>query len=288
LQPVNMTSAFPATVFPEMPDLLPGRGAYNRLTHRLLMDMTWRLFGEVFNQVRTGVLGLPRETRPFYELINLPFPIVYGYSRHVIPKPADWGDHIRISGYWFLDDNDWQPPADLVDFLDNGAKPVYVGFGSMTNRDAERLTDITLSAIQRSGQRAVLLSGWAGIGNSDLPDTIHKIDYAPHGWLFPRVAAAAHHGGAGTTAAGLRAGLSSVLVPHFADQPFWARRVVRLGAGPRFIPQKQLTAENLAYALHVAATNQPMRHRAAALGEKIRAEDGVGNAVRYIQRVLGK
>jgi UDP:flavonoid glycosyltransferase YjiC (YdhE family) len=132
----------------------------------------------------------------------------------------------------------------------------------------------------------VLLSGWAGIGNSDLPDDVYKLDYAPHSWLFQQVAAVAHHGGAGTAAAGLRAGLPSVLVPHFADQPFWARRVVKLGVGPRFIPQKQLTANNLAYALHVAATNHPMQQRAAALGERIRAEDGVGNAVQYIQRVL--
>ena len=156
----------------------------------------------------------------------------------------------------------------------------------MTNRDSEQLTDLTLAAIRRSGQRAVLLSGWAGIGDSDLPDEIYKLNYVPHRWLFPRVAAVAHHGGAGTTAAGLRAGLPSVLVPHFADQPFWARRVMKLGVGPRFIPQKQLSVASLAYALHVAVTNVPMQQRAAVLGEQIRAEDGVGNAVRYIERTL--
>ncbi len=156
----------------------------------------------------------------------------------------------------------------------------------MTNRDAEAETRLMLEAVRQSGQRAVLLSGWAGIGQGDLPETVFKLDYAPHSWLFPRMAAVVHHGGAGTTAAGLRAGAPSILVPHFADQPFWGRRVRALGVGPDFIPQKQLTAEKLARAIQIAVSDEAMRARAAALGEAIRAEDGVGDAVRWINAII--
>ena len=288
LQPVSTTSAFPAALFPSLPRTFPLQGRYNRLTHYLMLEMLWRFFKEPFHHLRTTVLGLPPETRSFHHTLNNPYPVVYGYSRHVIPKPADWGERLRVSGYWFLDDAVWEPSSTLQAFLDSGPKPVYVGFGSMTNRDVEATTHLMLRAIEKSGQRAVLLSGWAGIGNSDLPDSIFKLDYAPHSWLLPRVAAVVHHGGAGTTAAGLRAGVPSVLVPHFADQPFWGRRVNALGVGPRFIPRKQLTVDHLAYAIHVAATHRPMQRRAAALGEKIRAEDGVHSAVQFIERVLEK
>lgn len=286
LQPVSRTGNFPSIMFPDLPEGLLLRRRYNQLSHDAGMEMTWRLFGDAFNHVRTGLLSLPPQTISFRHTINDPYPLIYGFSPHVIPKPPEWGDQISLGGYWFLDDADWQPSDALQSFLDAGEPPVYLGFGSMTNRDSERLTDTVLAAVKKSGQRAVLLSGWAGIGSRDLPDTIFRLEYAPHGWLFPRMAAVVHHGGAGTTAAGLRAGVPSVIVPHFADQPFWGRRVAALGVGPQPIQRAHLTADRLAYAIHVAATNTAMRQRAAVLGEKIRAEDGVGNAVRRIEQIL--
>ncbi len=288
LQPVHPTREFPGIMFPSLPASLPVQTAYNQFTHYLGLDLNWWLFKSSFNAMRTQALGLAPEQTPFRVQMSRPYPVIHGYSQHVVPRPADWGEHLKVSGYWFLDDDDWQPPQDLLDFLADGPKPIYLGFGSMTNRDAEKLTGIMLDAVQKSGERAVLLSGWAGIGNRDLPDTIYKIDYAPHSWLFPHMAAVVHHGGAGTTAAGLRAGVPSVLIPHFADQPFWGRRVCALRVGPDFIPQQQLTVDRLAYALHVAATNTNMRQRAAALGEKIHTEDGVGNAVRYVEATIKK
>lgn len=288
LQPVSLTAAFPGIIFPQLPDSLPLQRQYNHLTHTLMMEMTWRLFRGPLNNLRRSGLGLPPEKRPFRQTINDPYPVVYGFSRHVIPKPADWGDHLHISGFWFLDDAAWEPSQALCDFLDAGPAPVYVGFGSMTNRDVEATTHLVIEAIRKSGQRAVLLSGWAGIGSSDLPDAIFRLEYAPHGWLFPRMAAVVHHGGAGTTAAGLRAGVPSLLVPHFADQPFWGRRLNALGVGPGFIPRKQLTLDNLAAAIRLAATDEAMRQRAASLGEKIRAEDGVASAVQFIEQVVEK
>jgi sterol 3beta-glucosyltransferase len=212
-----------------------------------------------------------------------------GYSPHVVPHPADWPAHFHTTGYWFLDEEErWQPPAGLVDFLAAGEPPVSIGFGSMTGRDPRRLTEIVAGAVAQSGLRAVLLSGWAGLGELALPDTIYCLPGAPHSWLFPRVAAVVHHGGAGTTAAGLRAGVPSLIIPHFADQPFWGRRVHALGAGPQPIPRPKLTVDNLAAALRELVAGTGLRRQAHALARKIAQEDGVATAVHLLdQRLSG-
>ena len=284
LWPMNPTRAFGTITMPAVPAWLPGQGALHLLTHDLNMRLSWSLFGEPLNQVRADLLGLPPIPQPWHRSIHLPFPVVYGYSEHVIPRPADWRDNIQIAGYWFLDPApDWQPDPDLIACLEAGPSPVYVGFGSMPTRDPEQAAAIVLGALRKAGQRGVLLSGWAGLSPSDLPDGVIMVHDVPPSWLFPRMAAVVHHGGAGTTAAGLRAGVPSLALPFFADQPFWGRRVQALGVGPAPIPRKKVEVDNLAYALRRMVTHQPMRDRAAALGALIQAEDGVGNAVRMIQ-----
>jgi UDP:flavonoid glycosyltransferase YjiC (YdhE family) len=167
-----------------------------------------------------------------------------------------------------------------------GDKPVYIGFGSMRERKPEETTHLLLEAIKRTGKRAILLSGWAGIGTSSLPDDVFLLKYAPHGWLFPRMAAVVHHGGAGTTAAVLRAGVPSVVVPMMSDQPFWGRRVHELGAGTAPIPRSRLTADNLAAAITEAITNRGMQENAAELGRKISAENGLDQAMSAIREFL--
>ena len=209
---------------------------------------------------------------------------------------ALWGDDTANGGIgsdrvYGNGGNDLLYGEDGDDWIDGGAGYDTVSGGAGNDTlvgiwDTDALTDTIIDGICQSNQRAILLSGWAGIGERDLPESIFRLDYAPHSWLFPRMAAVVHHGGAGTTAAGLRAGIPSVIVPHFADQPFWASRVAALGVGPAPIQQKQLIAEKLAYAIHVAATNTAMRQRAAQLGERIRAEDGVQTAVQYIEQTL--
>jgi sterol 3beta-glucosyltransferase len=173
-----------------------------------------------------------------------------------------------------------------VRFLEAGPPPVYVGFGSMSSRDPESTTEIVLKALKRSGQRGLVASGWGGLKSVDLPDGVFKLESVPHDWLFPRIAAVVHHGGAGTTAAGLRAGVPSVLVPHFGDQSFWARQVVRLGVGPKAIPRNRLTAQKLCAAIVTAITDENIQAHATALGERIRTEDGVGQAVEVVERGL--
>jgi UDP:flavonoid glycosyltransferase YjiC (YdhE family) len=213
--------------------------------------------------------------------------MLYCYSPAVAPKPPDWSESAHVTGYWFLDHPlDWQPPADLLHFLESGPSPIYLGFGSMITRKPEETTRITLDALRQAGHRGVIATGWGALSQSDLPDEVFLIESVPHDWLFPRMAAVVHHGGAGTTGAGLRAGVPSIVVPFGGDQPFWARRVKALGAGPDPIPRKRLTADRLAHAIRIAVADEPMRKRATELGATIRAEDGVGNALKIFNQTM--
>jgi UDP:flavonoid glycosyltransferase YjiC (YdhE family) len=286
LQPATPTRAFSSPTAPA-PAWLPG--LVNWLSFKLSNQMFFQMVEGITNAIRQERLGLPKVTRGWlWRLDTSPMPIVYGYSPSVVPRPPDWDAQKVVTGYWFLDeDAAWQPSGDLAAFLEAGPPPVYVGFGSMIDTEAQAVTRVVVDALRMAGLRAVLLGGWANLGGDALPETILKIDYAPHEWLFPRCAAVAHHGGAGTTAAGLRAGRPSVIVPFFADQPWWGQRVHALGVGPAPVPRKGLTAARLAAALQQAATDAGMRERAAALGEHIRAEDGVGQAVEVIEKLLG-
>jgi sterol 3beta-glucosyltransferase len=154
----------------------------------------------------------------------------------------------------------------------------------MHDRDAAAATALVLDALRRAGQRGVLQTGWGALGEVPRSDRVFPVGPVPHDWLFPRVAAAVHHGGAGTVAAALRAGVPSVLVPFMADQPFWARRVFARGAAPAPIPRQRLTAERLAAAVRSAVTDPETRRRAAELGAKVRADDGVARAVEVFER----
>jgi UDP:flavonoid glycosyltransferase YjiC (YdhE family) len=237
---------------------------------------------------RKQILGLPPASffGPKPAPSNQALPTLYGFSPSVIPAPADWSNDHHVTGFWFLDSAaDWTPPQDLVTFLQAGSPPVYIGFGSMTTRKPEETTDLVIKALHQTNQRAILVSGWGGLQKTDLPDSVFMIDSIPHAWLFPRVAAVVHHGGAGTTAAGLRAGVPSIVIPFFADQPYWGGRVADLGVGPTPIPRKKLTVERLAQAIQIAVTDEAMRQRAVDLGLRIQAEDGVARAVEIIQQI---
>jgi UDP:flavonoid glycosyltransferase YjiC (YdhE family) len=213
--------------------------------------------------------------------------MLMGYSPLVLPKPEDWDDWLHVTGYWFHDHGrEWVPPRELAHFLDSGPPPVFVGFGSMSNRDPGGTTRLVLNAMAACGQRGVFQAGWGGLRQADLPEGVLTIGAVPHDWLFPQMAAVVHHGGAGTTAAGLRAGVPTVVVPFFGDQHFWGQRVNDLGLGPPPVPRKRLTAERLARALQVALGDEAVRDNAARMGAAIRAEDGVGRAVEIIERYV--
>jgi sterol 3beta-glucosyltransferase len=284
--PFTPTTAFPAILFPQSISKLGGY--VNRLSHHLFRQIMWQGSRIGDGLARKQVLGLP--SAPFWGSYNSKhfqrYPILYGLSPSIIPKPSDW-HNTYITGYWFLDEAaDWTPPAALLDFLQRGSPPVYIGFGSMGSRNPEEIADLVLQAIALTGQRAILQSGWGGLSKSDVPNTVFMVDSISHSWLFPRMAAVVHHGGAGTTAAGMRAGVPTIIIPFFGDQPFWGQRVAELGVGSKPIPRKKLTSERLAKAIHQVMSDQSMRQRAAKLGAKIQAEDGVAHAVATVQEIV--
>jgi UDP:flavonoid glycosyltransferase YjiC (YdhE family) len=284
--PFTPTRAYPSFPFSQLPSWFGG--SVNRLSYHLTRQIMWQSYRSADRLARQKVLDLP--AAPFwgpYKSDRVHHrPILYGFSPSVIPQPSDWDDSIHVTGYWFLDPpDDWTPPRALIDFLEAGSPPVYVGFGSMSNRKPEETADLVLQALARTQQRGIMLSGWSGLHKADFPDSVFMLDYIPFSWLFPRVAAVVHHGGAGTTAAGLRAGVPSIVIPFFGDQPFWGQRVAELGVGPEPIPRRKLTVERLAQAIQKALTDQEMCQRAADLGSKIQAEDGIARAVAVVQQI---
>jgi sterol 3beta-glucosyltransferase len=274
---LSPTRAFPVPVLP-LPDL---GGPLNKLSYGAFFRSIILPYRSMVNRWRVRTLGLPTLPLPASELELRGELVVrlYPCSPRVIPVPADWNGSSVMTGYWFLDQGkDWQPPDELDAFLEDGPPPVYVGFGS-TAPDPEGSRATAIAALKRLGLRGVLATGRRGMAGPG----IMEIEGAPHDWLFPRMAAVVHHGGAGTTAEGLRAGKPTAVFPsNFGDQLFWGRQVRALGVGAEPVRQKKLTIERLTAAICVVTEGESTRRRAAWLGERIRAEDGVARAVEVV------
>lgn len=281
--PMTPTRAYPSLIFYDKPRL---GGSANYATHKVFEQIMWMAGKSPIRQFWQQEFGRPAQDFgcPYGRQTTAAMPTVVSCSNYVFPRPDDWPEHVHNTGYWFLeDDAGWQPPAALLTFLDGGPPPVYVGFGSIGDpTQAAQTTRLVIDAVQRAGQRGVLATGWSGMAPiDDLPDTIFMLTSAPHSWLFPRMAAVVHHGGAGTTAAGLRAGVPNIVIPHSNDQFAWARRVHELGAGPQPIPRKKLTSPGLAAAID-SALAPIMRAAAQDVGTSIRSEHGAAMAARII------
>ena len=209
--------------------------------------------------------------------------LLFAVSPTVLPPGPEWTNRVHVTGYFFLESPaDYQPPAELTRFLDAGPAPVCVTFGSMIHRDADRIAESILDAIRITGQRTIVLTGWDGWKGRTSSDDVLFLESAPHDWLLPRCASVIHHGGAGTTAAGLRAGIPNIVIPFAGDQMFWGKRVHAIGAGPRPIPVRALTVARLASAL-TEVGESALRNGAQATGRAIRSEDGVASAIRVVE-----
>lgn len=241
------------------------------------------------NGVRRDALGagpLPRR-EPLADSDARGEAALFAFSPAVLPVPGGLPPAYEATGFWFLDGtDDPEPPPGLEAFLADGSPPVSIGFGTMIDADPAQTVAVVADALRRAGQRGVLIGG-ARHGDVPLPPHLFRVGTIDHAWLFGRCAAAVHHAAVGTTAAAVRAGIPSVALPHMADQFLWARRLHALGAAPEPIKRDELTTERLADAIRRAATDETVRRNAAALGELVRAEDGVGRAVAAFERHLG-
>jgi len=282
--PLLPTRSFAAPSWPIQSNL---GGLHNYISGVAMLQVVWFWYLPFIREFRHR-LGLPVYTnRRFFNAFQST-PTIAAYSPTLIPHPLDWPESLHITGYLFLDSQEnWQPAEDLAAFLDAGDPPVYIVFSSMAGQSPERLAEIVMRALKKCDQRGVLLTGWGGMRPNTLSEHVFVLENAPHHWLFPRMVALVHHGGAGTTAEGLRAGVPTVTVPFILDQPFWGARLKALGVGPDPIPQKVLTADRLAAAITTAILNLDIKKRARSIGESIRSENGVENAVRVVQRYLG-
>ena len=283
LYPLHPTRAFPSIM---TPSLSLGR-TVNWLSGTAVMQLYWGIVRSLLRDFhKEQGLGRMSLRAPLREMKRRGLPFLYGYSPAVIPTPSRWPALRAVGGYWFLEDSpEWRPDPRLLDFL-QGPAPLYVGFGSMTSGDPAAMTRIILEAVRRTGQRAVLSTGWGGLHSDELPPTVLPIGFVPHDWLFARVSMAIHHGGAGTTAAVLKAGAPSIVVPFFADQFFWGKRICDLGVGPKPIPYKELSVESLEKAIKTVLEDGSMTVRAKKMGQAIRTEDGVASAVAAVNDYL--
>jgi len=282
--PLLATKAFPAPSWPIQRNL---GGLHNYLSGRAMFEVVWQWYRPCVNEFRQRLCLVPYSSVSVYRALRST-PMLSAYSSTLIPHPPDWPTSVHVTGYLFLDSQaDWLPSAELNAFLEAGEPPVYIGFGSMSGRNPQQLAELILEALAKSGQRGLLLTGWGGLRAERVPKNVFVVESAPHSWLFPRMAAVVHHGGAGTTAEGLRAGRPTVIVPFAFDQFFWGARVGALGLGPAPMPIKRLTSERLAHAISTAVTDASMKQRAKSCGEAIRAEQGVDNAVQIVRSYLG-
>ncbi len=289
--PVVAGIAVPAMI-PTTAFALPGFSVsppafLNKASYRLL-NLSTSPFNKIVARWRTDDLGLPRRGRGVgnFKLRDGSWPpTMLAVSPSVVPKPDDWPADSSVPGYWFLDpEPHWTPPSDLVSFLEAGPAPVAVGFGSMVAGEPDRLSSEILTGIRNCGLRIVMVTGRTVFDAVPARD-LYVIDAIPNHWLYPQMASVIHHGGAGTTAAGLRGGTPTIVTPVMGDQTFWGKRVAAIGAGPNPIAAKRISAAGIENAVRRATEDPVIADRAARVGASIRGEDGIGHAIRTIESV---
>ncbi len=272
LQPLHPTGEFPAPVLGARPLGTVG----NRLSGRAVMTMVELLFSDAVRSLRRhGLVTTGRSRRR-------PRPVLHGYSELVVPRPRDWPAELEVAGYWWPHETG-RLSQEVEDFLAAGPRPVFVGLGSATVPDPERVSREIVTALRAAGVRGIVQRGWAGLDAGG--DDILTVDEVPHALLFPRTAAVVHHAGAGTTGAVLRAGVPTVPVPVQFDAAFWASRLTALGTAPGVLPLRRLTSDALGEALRRATEDGLHRARARAMADRLAVEDGVAPVLAALTRL---
>lgn len=284
--PMDSNASTPMTC---APGLRVGK-VWNKTTYRvgyaLINTLEWRYLRAWRRE--QGMRARKIRTRPDYEVNGRHIPVLYAMSPILVPRPLAWDEHIHMTGFWMgATPADYEPSEPLKRFLESGSKPVYIGFGSMVSGDMGKTLRIVLEAVQKAGVRAIIARGWGGeqVGQVDRKN-VFVADYIPHDWLFPRVAGVVHHGGAGTTAAGIMAGCPTLIIPFGGDQPFWGLRTHQLGVGPKPIKRNALTVNRLAKALKELVGTPSYAVAAQELGQRLRMERGTETAADIIEREI--
>jgi UDP:flavonoid glycosyltransferase YjiC (YdhE family) len=206
--------------------------------------------------------------------------LVIAADEALFPPDAAWQGRYPYANFIYFDDPTPLDP-ELEAWLADGEPPVFVGFGSMSGEGTDRVEGMIVEAVSATGRRCIVGAGWAGLGAGALPKGWRVVREAPHALLFPRTAAVVHHGGSGTTASALRAGVPQVLLPLILDQFHHAHRLHLAGIAPRPVPMESISASELAKAISTALELPEGPRRAAA--ERLRASDGCGDIVRRLE-----
>jgi sterol 3beta-glucosyltransferase len=287
--PVIATKDYPAILFYTSPRL--GK-LWNKITHKIFEKLFWSLSKSVVVEFwnKTVKTKMNFSVSPIRQQIESGMPIINGYSNLFFCQPNDWQSNIHTTGNWFIEkEPNFIPSTELTNFIENGEIVIYIGFGSMKDINSFKKTlNIIVEALKITKQRAVVGLGWSKLTyNDNIPNNIFLIENIPHTWLFPKMKTVIHHGGAGTTATGLRAGKPTIIIPHNADQPAWGQKVFELGVGSKPIKKNNLTAVKLASAIRFAQQEYIISN-ANKLGQHLREENGVVNAVKIIHNYINE
>lgn len=274
LFPVSPTKEFPSSLIP--PARLPG--FLNSASHKVMMGLLWHFFRRSINNARKEICKQSKRWSAWSD-----YPIAYGISPSLIPQPKDWSEKWKICGAWYQGDSTWEPSQELLAFLNAGERPIYVGFGSMSGFDSNKLLEAVTPTLQN--RRVIYAPGWSEYDVSMLPSETYVIDNIPHDWLFSRVSLVIHHGGAGTCHAVAKAGVPSIVIPFAGDQFFWAGRLSQLRVAPEPTPMLKIESKGFENMFEVA-TSQEVVQKSQDLAKRIAYEDGVGQAVEHIERYL--
>jgi len=293
LQPAIPTSKYPP-IFVREADV---KGQDYKEMHRSMTAAFYKIFAPSFDAWRAQ-LGLSPMSLDDCVDVWKKGPWLLGFSSHLCEFPDDWPrDIIHSTGFWTLSHNhraEWSPPDELVAYLERlgEQKPVYIGFGSMHYDEPDKFTKMILDAIKLSGCPTIISQGWGTLKKpenwdaSEFDDKVIFVDDIDHTWLLPKCSIGIIHGGAGTTSSVMRAGIPAIVLPFFADQPFWGDRVADKGCGPSPTSALKITSEELAEKITSALADTAMQQKAAEMGEKLRTENGVMNAVKIITAAL--
>ena len=246
----------------DSPYPIPNLGPYlNRLAWKVVEWLIRKRVDPAFNEFITSVGGQERKLVGVESMYSQQLNLVAA-SSHISPPPADLPKNLRFTGAWFLDELEYKVSPALQDFLNSGTRPIIISFGSMGGTRAIETTRILVEAVELSDQRAVIQAGWGNLQLPESPESIHFVEYVPHDFLFRQGRCVVHHGGAGTTASACRAGVSSIVIPHLADQSYWGGRLHKLGVAPKILYRCDMTAKRLAQRICETISSKSMAEQA--------------------------